>query len=69
MACGQGDKNLQQRTKMRSPLEASGQPGIGGDAGEGRAAVSPREDGGAVSKDRHQLHLASWLAQQFLQEV
>ena len=39
-----------------------------GDTGEGSAPVSRRVDGGAVSKDR-QLHLASWLAQQFLQEV
>lgn len=42
--------------------------GARGDAGEGSAPVSPRVDGGAVSEDR-QLHLASWLAQQFLQEV
>lgn len=39
-----------------------------GDAGEGSAPVSPCVDGGAVSKDRR-LHIASWLAQQFLQEV
>lgn len=39
-----------------------------GDAGLGSAPISPRVDGGAVSKDRR-LHLASWLAQQFLQEV
>lgn len=38
------------------------------DAGEGSAPVSRRVDGGAASKD-HQLHHASWLAQQFLQEV
>lgn len=39
-----------------------------GDAVEGSAPVSWRADGGAVSKGRR-LHLASWLSQQFLQEV
>lgn len=51
-------------------LTSAGQWAAGdqGDAGEGSAPVSPRVHGGAVSKDRR-LHLASWLAQQFLQEV
>lgn len=49
-------------------LTSGGQWAVGGDAGERSAAVSSRVDGGAVSKDRR-LHLASWLAQQFLQEV
>lgn len=54
----------------KAVLTSAGQwaAGARGDAVEGSAPVSPRVDGGAVSKDCR-LHLASWLAQQFLQEV